>query len=260
MCCSLPVPRSLALTLTIPLASMSKVTSICGTPLLAGAIPSRVNLPRVILSLAICLSPWSTWISTEVWLSAAVVNTCDFLVGIVVFLSISLVVMLPIVSIPRESGVTSSSNKSFTSPDNTPPWIAAPRATHSSGLISFWGCFPVNFLIHSCTAGILVEPPTRRTLSISLAESPASESASLTGPSVIFTRSAVNSSNLARVKSIFKWSGPACEAVINGRLILVDIVEESSFLAFSAASLSLCRLILSAFKSIPFSFLNSSAI
>ena len=32
MCCSLPVPRSLADTFTIPFASISKVTSICGTP------------------------------------------------------------------------------------------------------------------------------------------------------------------------------------------------------------------------------------
>ena len=32
MCCSLPVPRSLADTFTIPLASISKVTSIWGIP------------------------------------------------------------------------------------------------------------------------------------------------------------------------------------------------------------------------------------
>ena len=32
ICCSLPVPRSLADTFTIPFASISKVTSICGTP------------------------------------------------------------------------------------------------------------------------------------------------------------------------------------------------------------------------------------
>ena len=51
MCCSLPVPRSFADTFTIPLASISKVTSICGTPLLAGGIPSRRNCPRVLLSL-----------------------------------------------------------------------------------------------------------------------------------------------------------------------------------------------------------------
>ena len=43
MCCSLPVPRSLADTFTIPLASISNVTSICGTPRRAGGIPSRRN-------------------------------------------------------------------------------------------------------------------------------------------------------------------------------------------------------------------------
>ena len=52
MCCSLPVPRSFADTFTMPLASISKVTSICGTPLLAGGIPSRRNWPRDLLSLA----------------------------------------------------------------------------------------------------------------------------------------------------------------------------------------------------------------
>src|SRR2546429_636648 len=36
--CSLPVPRSLARTLRMPLASMSKVTSICGIPRGAGAM------------------------------------------------------------------------------------------------------------------------------------------------------------------------------------------------------------------------------
>ena len=49
MCCSLPVPRSLADTFTMPLASMSKVTSICGTPRRAGAMPSRWKRPRVLL-------------------------------------------------------------------------------------------------------------------------------------------------------------------------------------------------------------------
>ena len=40
LCCSLPVPLSLADTFTMPLASMSKVTSIWGTPLGAGGIPT----------------------------------------------------------------------------------------------------------------------------------------------------------------------------------------------------------------------------
>ena len=41
--CSLPVALSLALTLTMPFASMSNVTSICGTPRGAGGIPTRSN-------------------------------------------------------------------------------------------------------------------------------------------------------------------------------------------------------------------------
>ena len=47
--CSLPVPRSLALTCTMPLASMSNVTSICGMPRGAGGMPTSWNLPSVLL-------------------------------------------------------------------------------------------------------------------------------------------------------------------------------------------------------------------
>ena len=43
--CSLPVPLSLAVTLIIPLASISKVTSICGIPLGAGGIPTSWKRP-----------------------------------------------------------------------------------------------------------------------------------------------------------------------------------------------------------------------
>lgn len=66
---------------------------------------------------------------TVVWLSAAVEYTCDFLVGIVVFLGIIFAITPPKVSMPNESGVTSKSNKSFISPLKTPPWMAAPTAT-----------------------------------------------------------------------------------------------------------------------------------
>ena len=55
---------SVADTWTIPLASISKVTSICGTPLRAGAMPTNSNRPRVLLSAAISLSPCSTWMET----------------------------------------------------------------------------------------------------------------------------------------------------------------------------------------------------
>ena len=49
-------------------------------------------------------SPWRTWISTCGWLSDAVEKTCDLLVGIVVFRSMSRVMTPPSVSIPSDSG------------------------------------------------------------------------------------------------------------------------------------------------------------
>ena len=58
--CSFCVPKSFAVTLRIPLESISKVTSICGTPLGAGGIPTRLNCPRETLSVAIDLSPCRT--------------------------------------------------------------------------------------------------------------------------------------------------------------------------------------------------------
>jgi hypothetical protein len=78
-------------------------------------------------------------------LSAAVENTCDFFVGMVVLDSINLVITPPIVSIPKDKGVTSNNNTSFTSPVKTPPWIAAPIATTSSGLTPLDAFLPKNF-------------------------------------------------------------------------------------------------------------------
>ena len=99
----------------------------------------------VLLSFAIDLSPCKTWISTDGWLSAAVEKTCDFFDGIVVLDSINLVITPPIVSIPRDKGVTSNNKTSLTSPVSTPPWIAAPTATTSSGFTPFDGFLPKNF-------------------------------------------------------------------------------------------------------------------
>ena len=89
------------------------------------------------------------------------------------FASISFVITLPIVSIPNESGVTSNKRTSFTSPLKTPPWIAAPTATTSSGFTPLLGAFPKNFSTASCTAGIRVDPPTKMISSISLVLKPA---------------------------------------------------------------------------------------
>jgi len=51
------VALSLALTCTIPLASISNVTSIYGTPLGAPGIPVKSNYPNILLSITISLSP-----------------------------------------------------------------------------------------------------------------------------------------------------------------------------------------------------------
>ena len=204
----LPVPLSTAVTLIIPLASMSKVTSICGTCLGAGGIPSKWNLPIVLLSAAIDLSPCKTWISTEGWLSAAVEKIWDFFVGIVVLASMSLVITLPIVSIPKDNGVTSNNNTSLTSPVRTPPWIAAPMATTSSGLTPLEGFFPKNFSTSDWIIGILVEPPTKIISSMSELDNPASFIAFFTGAIDLLTKSADNCSNWALVKVLTRCFGP----------------------------------------------------
>ena len=135
---------------------MSKVTSTFGTPRGAGRMPSRMNLPRLLLSFAIGRSPWRTLISTCGWLSAAVVKTWLLRVGIVVLRSISGVATPPSVSIESVSGVTSRRRMSLTSPPSTPPWIAAPSATTSSGLMPLCGSLPKKLCTLRCTAGMRV--------------------------------------------------------------------------------------------------------
>ena len=98
--------------------------------------------PSVLLLPAMSRSPWRTWISTWVWLSLAVEKTCDLLVGMVVLRSMSRVMTPPSVSMPSDSGVTSSSRTSLTSPERIPAWTAAPTATTSSGLTPLWGSLP----------------------------------------------------------------------------------------------------------------------
>ena len=196
--------------------------------------------------------------STAGWLSAAVENTWDFEVGIVVFLSINGVITLPIVSIPSESGVTSSNTMSLTSPVNTPPWIAAPIATTSSGLTPLDGSLPNSFLINSWTFKIRVEPPTNNTLSMSLADNLASFKAFLTGSRVDSVKSSVKDSNLALESDVSKLITPSFPCAKNGNEICVIVIPDKSFLAFSAASCNLCIAILSLDKSTPCSFLISS--
>ena len=165
----------------------------------------------------------------------------------VVFLLIRGVATPPRVSIERVSGVTSRRRTSPApaSPLSFPPCTAAPRATHSSGFRFLEGSFPVNCFTFSCATGILVEPPTRSTFPSSEAVKPASRREFCTGIAVLSVKSAVSSSNLARLSFISRCFGPSAVAVMNGRLISVVVAEESSFFAFSAASFKRCKAILS---------------
>ena len=205
---SLPVALSFADTCRMPFASMSNVTSICGMPRGAGGMPSRLNWPRLLLPPARSRSPCSTWIVTAGWLSSAVENVCVALVGIVVFFWMSLVITPPSVSMPSDSGVTSSSSTSLRSPASTDAWIAAPTATASSGLTSLRGSLPKNCLTVSCTFGMRVWPPTRITSLMSSSLTPASLIAIRHGSTVRWIRSSTSDSSFARVIFIDRCFGP----------------------------------------------------
>ena len=241
----------------MPLASTSKVTSICGTPIGRGGISTNSNLPRDLLSEAISLSPCRTCMETIVWLSSAVENISPLFTGIVVFLGINLVNTPPLVSRPIEMGTTSRSITSFISPFNTPPWMAAPMATTSSGFSPlFGGCKNISSTFF-CTRGILVMPPTRTTSSISSASSPASARAMWQGIVSLSIRLPTIFSIWSLLIFFLRCFGPELSAAMNGRWISVSKTDDNSHFAFSDASLSRWSAILSWVKSTPCSFKNS---
>ena len=241
----------------MPLASMSKVTSTCGTPRGAGAMPCSSNVPSGLLSRVKSRSPWNTWMATDGWLSSAVVKVSLRLVGIAVLRSMSFVIMPPLVSMPRLSGVTSMSRTSLRSPFNTPACRAAPTATTSSGLTPLFASFPPrSFLTSSATAGMRVDPPTSTTCATSATETPASLMTSLNGFFVRSSRSEVSSSNFARLRVSSRLAGPFAVRDRYGSWMLALSELESSFLACSAASLRRCLAILSPETSTPVESLN----
>ncbi|MNT99750.1 hypothetical protein D3C72_2426840 [compost metagenome] len=71
------------------------------------------------------------------------------------------------------------------------------------------------------------------------------------------TRSSTRLSNLARVIFIARCFGPVASMVMYGRFTSVWVADDSSILAFSAASFRRCSAITSFFRSTPWSFLNS---
>ena len=138
--------------------------------------------------------------------------------------------------------------------------MAAPIATTSSGFTPLWGSLPKISFTSCCMRGIRVWPPTSTTSLILSGEIPASLIAALHGPMERSMMSFTISSSLPRVSVFTRCFGPLASAVMNGRLISVCIVVDSSILARSAASRRRCRAIslpLSR-RFRPSSFLNSS--
>ena len=163
MLAALPVRSSRACTCRIPLASMRNVTSIFGMPAGIGSTPARSKRASERLSWASSRSPCSTCMSMVVCPSTEVVKYSLARVGIVVLRGISTLTMPPSVSIPSDSGVTSSSSMSVMPPARIWAWTAAPRATTSSGFKRLCGVRPNSSSTRRRTSGIRVAPPTRTT-------------------------------------------------------------------------------------------------
>ncbi len=104
-----------------------------------------------------------------------------------------------------------------------------------------------------------VAPPTNTTSSMSTGSIFASDNAAVNGWRNLSTRSSVSCSNLARVNFTWRCFGPDASAVTYGRFISVSITDESSILAFSAASRNRCKACRSSRRSMPWSRLNPSA-
>ena len=128
----------------------------------------------------------------------------------------------PWVSTPSDSGVTSRSTTSLTSPPSTPPWMAAPIATTSSGFTPLCGVLAEELLDRapgpSACASVRRRARPRRCRP---RRRPASFMACWHGGMVRWMRSATSCSSLARVRGSTRCLGPLASAVMKGRLISV---------------------------------------
>mmetsp|Transcript_30846 Transcript_30846/g.73566 ORF Transcript_30846/g.73566 Transcript_30846/m.73566 type:complete len:213 (+) Transcript_30846:245-883(+) len=103
-----------------------------------------------------------------------------------------------------------------------------------------------------------VMPPTRSTSVMSLGSTPASLLQARQGARVLCKKESTICSSFDRVIWMFMCFGPLWSAVMKGRLTSVCTLLESSTLATSAASRRRCKANLSAPRSMPWDFLNSS--
>ncbi len=155
--------------------------------------------------------------------------------------------------------MTSSSRTSLTSPRSTPAWMAAPMATTSSGLTPRCGSLPTTSRTLSCTAGMRVMPPTRITSSISARREAGVAERLLRRADGALDQVA---DELGQLRARERQVEVLRPGGVGGDERQVDVrapaSEESSILAFSAASYRRCSASRSALRSMPWSRLNSA--
>ncbi len=125
----LPLRRSVALTFSTPLASTANFTSSCGMPAGMGGMPRSTISPIRRQSAAISRSPCSTVRRIDVCPSTLVENISVARAGTVLLRITSFATAPPTVSMPSESGITSSSSAPFCVPARMDACTAAPSAT-----------------------------------------------------------------------------------------------------------------------------------
>ncbi len=154
----------------------------------------------------------------------------------VVFRRIRLLMTPPIVSMPRERGVTSSNNMSVVPPLRISACTAAPSATTSSGFRWQCGGFPNSASTRCRTNGMRVEPPTKTTSSMSFAVSPASFNAIRQGAKVRSITVTARDSSWSRVSSLVK------RPLSSGSSIVISVFHSSDkrILARSPSNRTAC--------------------
>ena len=227
----LPVPRSLADTLTTPSVSISNADLDLRHAARRGRDAAELEAARASgCRAAISRSPWTTWMRTTFWLSSVVENTWRRRVGIVVLRGM-IGVEDPARRLDAERERRDVEQQHvLTSPSSTPAWIAAPTATISSGFTPLCGSLPKISCDLRWTAGMRVMPPTRITSSMSRGSRPASLSAGDTARRGARSGRRTSASSCARVSVRAEVLGPAASARDERQVDVGLCAEESSML------------------------------
>ena len=203
----------------MPLESIEKVTSICGTPRGAGGMPTRSNLPSDLLSRANSRSPCST---------------CTVHLVLIVgdgredqrVLGRDRRVALDHLREDAAVRLDAERQRRDVEQDHVLDVAAQNAGLHGGadgddfvGIDVAVRLLAEAFCTASMTRGMRVWPPTRTTSSMSVGVTPAALSASLTGSIVCWIRSSTIFSNSRRVRTLFRCFGPEASAEMNGSVM-----------------------------------------